>query len=105
MPIFAAILRFLVIFAIELAIFFFFYNRPEGRKAVYFSWYAGIIDVLAIFSGGAIMFWSAYALYHPELFTIHVPEWLFWLGFLIGSWQAGIHIIKLVIRTMRRRDK
>ncbi len=98
MPVIAIILRALFVLAIELVVFFFFYNRPDGRKAVYFSWYAWVIDLLAIFSGSMIMFWSIYALHHPNLFAVPVERWMFWIGFLIGSWQAGIHLVKLVLR-------
>lgn len=90
--------RFLAVFLIEFLAFFFFYNRPEGRKAIYFSWYAWVIDALAIFSGLMIMFWSIYALHHPWIFAVSVPVWIFWLAFLIGSWQTGIHAVKVLIR-------
>lgn len=98
LPILASLLRFALVLLIELVVFFAFYNRPDGRKAVYTSWYAWIIDVLAIFSGSTIMFWSVYSLHNPHLFTVALPAWIFWIGFLIGSWQAGIHLVKLVIR-------
>lgn len=104
MPLIAAIFRFVVFFVIEFVVFFFFYNRPEGRKAVYFSWYAWVIDALAIFSGSMIMFWSIYALHHPWIFAVTIPQWTFWLAFIIGSWQAGIHAVKMVIRLWRRTE-
>ena len=95
------LLRAFVFLAVELAVFFAFYNRPEGRKAVYFSWYALPIDALAIFSGSVIMFWSIYAMHRPHIFAVDVPVWLFWLAFVIGSWQAGIHVVKVVIRFLK----
>lgn len=98
MPVFIAALRFAVVFLVEFFAFYYFYNRPEGRKAVYFSWYAWVIDTLAIFSGSMIMFWSIYALHHPWVFAVSVPTWIFWLAFIIGSWQAGIHAVKVLIR-------
>lgn len=97
-PIIFALTRFFVVFVIEFLAFFFFYRRPEGRKAVYFSWYAWVIDALAIFSGSMIMFWSIYALHHPWIFAVQVPQWIFWLSFIIGSWQAGIHGVKVLLR-------
>ena len=99
-PIIFAAARYVTVFAIEFFAFFFFYNRPEGRKAVYFSWYAWVIDALAIFSGSMIMFWSIYALHHSWIFAVAVPSWIFWLAFLIGSWQAGIHAVKVLIRAL-----
>lgn len=97
------LLRAAAFLVFELLLFFAFYNRPEGRKAVYFTWYAAIIDSLAIFSGSLIMGWSIYALHNPGLFTSPIPDWIFWLGFLVGSWQAGIHIVKVIIRFFIRR--
>lgn len=101
------IVRAVIFLIVELAIFFAFYNRPEGRKAVYFSWYALPIDALAIFSGSMIMFWSFYAMHSPHLFAVNVPGWPFWLAFVLGSWQAGIHLIKILIRFLvgRRGDE
>lgn len=96
------LIRAFVFLAVELAVFFAFYNRPEGRKAVYFSWYALPIDALAIFSGSMIMFWSLYAMHSPHLFAVSVPTWPFWLAFVLGSWQAGIHLVKVVIRFFSR---
>lgn len=93
-----AFLRFVVIVAVQLAAFFFFYNHPHGRRAVYEAWYAWIIDCLAILSGATIMWLSIYALYHPELFTIDIPNWIFVIVFVIGGWQASIHAVKWFIR-------
>lgn len=98
MPVFLAALRFLAVFIIEFLVFFLFYRRPEGRKAVYFSWYAWVIDALAIISGSMIMFLSVYALHHPWIFAVTIPQWIFWLAFIVGSWQAGIHAVKVWIR-------
>lgn len=99
------LLRACIFLAIELAAFFAFYNRPEGRKAVYFSWYALPIDMLAIFSGVMIMFWSLYAMHNPDLFAVSVSEWPFWLAFLLGSWQAGIHFVKIIIRFLKNDER
>lgn len=104
-PVILTIIRIITILMVELVAFFFFYNRSEGRKAVYFSWYAWVIDVVAVFSGALIMGWSIYALHHPELFTVSIPAWIFWLTFLVGSWQAAIHLVKFVIRTGKSREE
>ena len=97
------LIRAIIFIVVEFAIFFAFYNRPEGRKAVYFSWYALPIDLLAIFSGSMIMFWSIYAMHRPTIFAIDVPHLLFWTAFTLGSWQAGIHFVKIIIRFLARR--
>ena len=102
-PLLSTGLRATAIVLLELVGFFFFYNHPHGRHAVYFSWYAGIIDTLAIFSGSVIMASSVYAMHNPELFTISVPQWLLWIIFIIGSWQAAIHLVKIVIRARKNR--
>lgn len=103
-PLVITLVRAMAILVIEIVAFFFFYNHPHGRRAVYFSWYALVIDVLAILSGSVIMATSVYALHHPSLFTITVPEWMFWLVFIIGSWQATIHLVKILIRRRGKKD-
>lgn len=102
-PIVVTIFRALAILAMQLIGFFLFYNHPHGRHAVYHAWYASVIDTLAILSGSSIMAASVYALEHPELFTIDVPAWILWATFVIGSWQAAIHAVKLVIRQIRSK--
>lgn len=97
------VVRALMILVIQLIGFFFFYNHPHGRHAVYHTWYASVIDALAIFSGSSIMFASIYALENPDLFTIDIPSWIMWTTFVIGSWQAAIHLVKIVIRRRNRR--
>lgn len=97
------LVRAFVFLGIELAVFFAFYNRPEGRKAVYFSWYALPIDLLAIFSGTTIMFWSIYAMHRQTIFAVDIPHTIFWLAFVLGSWQAGIHLVKIIIRFLSRK--
>ena len=92
-----------IFLTVELAVFFAFYNRPEGRKAVYFSWYALPIDILAIFSGSTIMFWSVYAMHRQTIFAVDIPHAIFWLAFVLGSWQAGIHLTKILIRFLKER--
>lgn len=82
----------------EIVLFYVFYNHYSGRKAVYSAWYAWIIDTLAIFSGISIMFLAYYSLYNPKIFTIQIPKSLFILVFIFGSWQFGIHFVKLIIR-------
>ena len=100
-PLLSTTLRAIAIILSELVTFFFFYNHPYGQRAVYFIWYAWVIDILAIFSGSVVMGASVYALHHPSLFTVRVPAWFFWLTFIVGSWQAGIHLVKIVIRTRK----
>lgn len=98
MPILLVALRFIVVFLVQLVAFFFFYNHPHGRHAVYETWYAWIIDLLAILSGVVIMGLSFYALHNPWIFTIDIPERVFWVTFIVGGWQAAIHIVKWFIR-------
>jgi len=97
MPFFA-LLRFFGIVVIQLVAFFFFYNHPHGRRAIYDAWYAWMIDALAIISGATIMTLSAYALYNPWVFTINIPSAVFWLTFIVGGWQAAIHAVKWFLR-------
>ena len=101
-PLLSTALRATAIVLSELVAFFFFYNHPHGRRAVYFSWYAWVIDILAIFSGSVIMGASVYALHHPSLFTFAVPTWVFWLTFIVGSWQAAIHLVKWFLRLRKK---
>jgi hypothetical protein len=104
-PMLLSILRIAIILAFEIAAFFFFYNRPDGRKAVYFSWYAWIIDALAILSGGSIIAATIYALHNPQLFNFVIPTWVFVIAIIIGSWQATIHFVKILIRMRWRHHE
>lgn len=105
LPFAATVFRAVAILAFELAAFFFFYTHPHGRRAVYFSWYAWVIDVFAIASGLIIMGSSVYALHNPAIFTISVPREMLWILFVVGSWQATIHFVKVCIRTFTRWKK
>lgn len=96
-----ALLRFVFVLVVQIIAFFFFYNHPYGRHAVYDTWYAWIIDALAIMSGGVIMALSIYAITNPWIFTIDVPGWIFWFTFIVGGWQAAIHLVKWVVRWRR----
>jgi hypothetical protein len=90
---FAAILIF------EIVTFWVFYSTRHGRKAVYRSWYAWIIDVCGIASGTFLMWLAVHIKTHRELFTIDVPLFLPFILFLLGSWQAVIHGVKWLRRT------
>ncbi len=101
MPAIVFALRYIAVIVVQLVAFFFFYNHPHGRRAVYRTWYAWIIDVLAIMSGIIIMGLSVYALHNPWIFNITVPDAAFWTTFVVGGWQASIHAVKWVIRSKR----
>lgn len=101
MPFLLLVLRFVGIFLLQLLAFFFFYNHPHGRRAVYDAWYAWIIDLLAIASGGTIMALSVYCIDNPWIFNVDIPQWVFWITFVIGGWQAAIHVVKWIIRLRR----
>jgi hypothetical protein len=90
--VFAAILIF------EVAVFYYFYSHGSGASAVYFAWYAWIIDVLAILSGCVIMAIAVFAAHTPYFFTEDVPRDFTILIFIMGSWQASIHSVKLYLR-------
>lgn len=78
--------------------FWHFYGTQHGRKAVYRTWYAWVIDVAGIVSGTFIM-WIALALIYDELAIAAVPrEWAGPILFLVGSWQAVIHGVKWLHR-------
>lgn len=94
-----SIINSIIIFLVfEFILFFQFYSRKSGRVAVYSAWYAWVIDILAMLSGGAIMFFSLYLFYTPEVFTVPVSKILFIIFFILGSWQFMIHFVKLIIR-------
>ncbi len=104
-PIVVTLFRALLILVIQLIAFFLFYNHPHGRHAVYHTWYAWVIDTLAILSGSAIMAASIFAMHNSHIFTIDIPSWILWSIFVIGSWQAAIHLLKLVIRRRNREHR
>jgi hypothetical protein len=91
-------LCFIALLATQLAVFSFFYNRPDGRRAVYRAWYAWTIDLLAISSGVTIMTLSIYLLHSPWIFAVDVPWFVFLVMFVIGSWKFSIHAVKWYIR-------
>jgi len=91
----------IVFLIVELILFHSFYSRRNGQKAVYTAWYAWIIDLLAMFSGVSIMGLSLICLYNPWIFNVEVPEYIFILLFIFGSWQFGIHFVKLIIRNIK----
>lgn len=103
MQLLPALLRYILIVAVQLIAFFFFYNHPHGRHAVYRTWYAWIIDLGAIASGTLIMGLSVYVLHHPEVFASPVPPIFFWLSFIVGGWQASIHAVKWIIRILDKK--
>ncbi len=83
---------------IQTFVFYKFYTKRAGKKAVYHAWYAWIIDAGAIISGLSIMLFSLYLLNSPWIFTIEVPKIIFYFFTLLGSWQFGIHLTKFIIR-------
>ena len=87
----------------QLFIFYKFYQRKDGQKAVYRTWYAGIIDILGILSGLTILTLSIYTLNNKWIFNVFVPDLLFYIFFLIGSWQFCIHLCKILIRLQAHR--
>lgn len=91
-------LPFFAILAAQSFAFYRFYRHPHGQPAVYAAPYAWIIDLLAIAGGGAIMYIGAYAIVNPDIFTLDVHDGLLWAMFFVGSWQAGIHGVKWLIR-------
>lgn len=97
---FIGLLAFIII---ELVLFHAFYSRRAGKKAVYTAWYAWIIDTLAMFSGVTIMGLSLFCIYNPWIFQFPVPQSIFILLFVFGSWQFGIHLVKWIIRATRNQ--
>jgi hypothetical protein len=89
---FAAILIF------EVAVFYYFYSHGAGVSAVYFAWYAWIIDLLAILSGCIVMAIAVFSANTPYFFAATVPDDFVTLVFIMGSWQASIHAVKLYLR-------
>src|SRR5438270_918220 len=82
----------------EVTVFYYFYSHGSGVHAVYFAWYAWIIDVLAVLSGCIIMAIAVFATHTPYFFTESVPHDFTILVFIMGSWQASIHAVKLYLR-------
>jgi hypothetical protein len=93
---------FALILIVEVAFFYYFYSRSDGAQAVYFAWYAWIIDVLAIMSGCVIMSMAIFAERTPYFFTDSVPPLFIIFIFIVGSWQASIHAVKLYLRMFDR---
>ena len=93
---------FAIILILEVAAFYYFYSHSEGVRAIYFTWYAWIIDVLAIFSGCILMSMGIFAGQYPFFFSETIPQPFIMLIFIIGSWQASIHAVKLYLRTFDR---
>jgi hypothetical protein len=89
---------FALILIFEVSVFYYFYSHGSGVSAVYFTWYAWIIDVLAILSGCIIMAVAIFADNTPYFFTEDVPRDFTILIFIMGSWQASIHAVKLYLR-------
>jgi len=91
-----------LLFALELYGFFRFYSTA-GTAAIYCSWYAFIIDTLAILSGTIIMSLAIFVEHRPELFNFEILPVHVLVIFLLGSWQTSIHAIKLYLRNRRHR--
>ena len=90
------VFAFILIF--EVAVFYYFYSHGSGASAVYFAWYAWIIDILAILSGCIVMSIAIFAANTPYFFTESIPQDFTILIFIMGSWQASIHAVKLYLR-------
>jgi hypothetical protein len=86
----------------EVFIFYYFYSHGSGVRAVYFTWYAWIIDVLAILSGCIIMSMAIFSVRYPYFFSDSVPFLFVVFIFITGSWQASIHAVKLYLRVFDR---
>lgn len=93
---------FSLILVVEVFFFYYFYSRSDGAQAVYFAWYAWIIDVLAILSGCIIMSMAIFAERNPYFFTETVPAAFIFYVFIVGSWQASIHAVKMYLRIFDR---
>ena len=95
---------FAIILICELVLFYRFYSSHHGKHAVYFTWYAWVIDALGIASGIIIMVLAIYIEHDPGAFTFRIPFAFNLLLFIQGSWQTSIHAVKWLIRTDRRND-
>jgi hypothetical protein len=91
-----------LILVVEVATFYYFYSHSSGVHAVYFTWFAWIIDVLAILSGCIIMSIAIFAERNPYFFSESVPFLFIVFIFVVGSWQASIHAVKLYLRLFDR---
>ena len=85
----------------ELWAFYSFYSRSLGARAVYFSWFAWLIDAGAIISGSVIMYIAFFIHDNPAAFNFHVSFAFVLFVYLIGSWQASIHAVKMFLRTFK----
>jgi hypothetical protein len=93
---------FLVIyFVFQFIVFFKFYLRREGKKAIYRAWYANIIDIFAMLSGLIIMTLATITIYNTWIFNVYIPVIVFYTFFILGSWQFSIHCIKMLLRHRR----
>ena len=92
---------FLTILLGEAVAFFYFYSHA-GAAAIYRTWYAWIIDLLAIMSGSTIMLAAVLAHNHPELFNFEIPRWAIFGVYMLGGWQALIHSVKWYLRDIDR---
>ncbi len=88
----------IIYFFIQLFIFYLFYKSKDGKKAIYDTWYDWIIDLGAILSGFSLMVLSIFLLKNPWVFSIDISPKVFYVLFVIGSWQFSIHLLKLLIR-------
>jgi predicted HicB family RNase H-like nuclease len=41
-------------------------------------------------------------MYNPWIFNVEVPSALFIILFIFGSWQFGIHFVKMIIRSAKK---
>jgi hypothetical protein len=92
---FTMMFPYIIYLILQTLVFIKFYKTPEGHKAVYVSWYASIIDILAIVSGLFICY-LGYYFFNFE--NSDFPKVFFLLLFLSGSWQFSIHAAKMYLR-------
>lgn len=74
--------------------FVYFYKSSHGSVAVYNSWFAPIIDALAVISGVSICYLSFILINSQSIFEQNFLHFIF----LCGSWQISIHAAKFIIR-------
>jgi hypothetical protein len=89
---------FAVLLIVEVTAFYYFYSHGAGVHAIYFTWFAWIIDVLAILSGCVIMSIAIFTEKNPYFFSGSVPFEFILAIYVTGSWQASIHAVKLYLR-------
>ena len=87
--------------AIELLLFHGFYSRRNGNRATYTSWYAWVIDLLALFSGISILSFTLLTLYFPSIYQLEVPNILLYSLFIASSFQFSLHLVRLVVRNTK----